>query len=305
MKKKACICLWAIVTILLCGSCSSEAVSTSQVENQDLTLSFFESSIQPLNAKRKAASRADDANTSKALKDCDFVDLNIALIPTNSKDATIYFKQNKTTDADAFGSVKMKVPVGTYHIVAIASKKDADVKINSLTEVVFQNKVTDMAYIFKEITVKSGSTNLNCLLKRAVSKFTITNTGTRGSDVAHVKIQLSGNCGRTFNPTTGLAAATSPLEVTLAPSSKDQITADTYSIYAFLTTNQEKVNTTVTILDNSGSEMKTLSFNDVVLKTNYVTVYKGNMFDLTSNAEFTFSGLKDFDDSGTGKEFTE
>ena len=45
----------------------------------------------------------------------------------------------KRETADNFGHVSMRVPVGEYDMVAVASK-NADVKINSVTEVVFPTR---------------------------------------------------------------------------------------------------------------------------------------------------------------------
>ena len=57
------------------------------------------------------------------------------------------------------------------------------------------------------------------------------------------------------------------------------------------------------MLDSEGSLLKSLSFENVHLKTNYVTKYTtGDLFGVSSSADFTFSDAE-FMDSGTGKNF--
>ena len=62
-------------------------------------------------------------------------------------------------------------------------------------------------------------------------------------------------------------------------------------------------NADVKMLDSEGTLPKCLSFENVHLKTNYVTKYTtGDFFGVSSSADFTFSDAE-FMDSGTGKNF--
>ncbi len=60
----------------------------------------------------------------------------------------------------------------------------------------------------------------------------------------------------------------------------------------------------VELKNAAGTTLKTLSFENVHMKTNYVTEYKGALYDMSGTADFTFSD-GDFIDSGTGKTFGE
>lgn len=290
----------AVVAVLLCVGCTQDGTSdnASQVSNQQVSLSFFETSLQPLQEKR-SLTRADDSGSGTALTNTAFTYLHIALIPVNGQGKTIILQQSKSEVAENFGHVKLSVPIGEYHLVAVASK-NAQVQINSLTEIIFPDKVTDMGYMNMKIDVKSGNNSYSCALKRAVAKFMITDTGNRSADITSLIFHLSGNCSNKLNPTTGLAADISDVNPVVAAGSSNK-----YVAFVFLSSAEEKnIHVSVELKNVEGTTLKTLNFENVHMKTNYVTEYKGALYDLSGMADFTFSD-GDFIDSGTGKTFGE
>ncbi|WP_217759263.1 hypothetical protein, partial [Segatella copri] len=240
----------------------------------------------------QAKTRADESSTSTALKNSPFTYLDISLIPTNGTGKTIVFRQVKAEMTDNFGHVSMRVPVGEYDMVAVASK-NADVKINSVTEVVFPNKVTDMAAVCQKIMVKDGNNAFNCDMKRSVAKFTIENTGATTDVVKKMKFRISGNCSNKWNPTTGLAADVSVVTPTIEMNN----TISRLHTYVFLSSaEEENIKVDVEMLDSEGTLLKSLSFENVHLKTNYVTKYTtGDLFGVSSSADFTFSNAEFMD----------
>ena len=290
------------IALLVSAGCTTEngdGNESSHVANQQVSLSFYQVTMQSLE-NSQAKTRADESSTSTALKNSPFTYLDISLIPINGTGKTIVFRQVKAEMADNnFGHVSMRVPVGEYNMVAVASK-NADVKINSVTEVVFPNKVTDMAAVCQKIMVKEGSNTFNCDMKRSVAKFTIENTGARTDVVKKMKFRFSGNCSNKWNPTTGLAADVS----VVTPTIEVDKTISRLHAYVFLSSaEEENIKVDVEMLDSEGTPLKSLSFENVHLKTNYVTKYTtGDLFGVSSSADFTFSDAE-FMDSGTGKNF--
>ena len=290
----------AFVLLLLVGCTGNEAMnSPSQVSNQQVTLSFFESSIRPMQSPQKVQSRAGD-NGSKALKDCSFTYLHLVLIPTNGNGKTIDIVQDRNNTDIEFGKVSIKVPVGEYNMIAVASKNQ-NVQINSVNEVVFPDKVTDMAYVNEIIVVKTGNNSFSSLLKRAVAKFTIEDTGTQGYDATQLVFHLSGNCSNKFNPTTGFAADINPIDPVVAVIKG----TNKYSVYAFLTSADEKdIKVDIDIKDKNGNLLKKLSFSNVNLKVGYITTYKGKLYEQSNEVDFSFTDTG-FADSGAGTTFEE
>ena len=300
--KKPFTSLFMAIALLVSAGCTTEngdGNESSHVANQQVSLSFYQVTMQSLE-NSQAKTRADESSTSTALKNSPFTYLDISLIPINGTGKTIVFRQVKAEMADNnFGHVSMRVPVGEYNMVAVASK-NADVKINSVTEVVFPNKVTDMAAVCQKIMVKEGSNTFNCDMKRSVAKFTIENTGARTDVVKKMKFRFSGNCSNKWNPTTGLAADVS----VVTPTIEVDKTISRLHAYVFLSSaEEENIKVDVEMLDSEGTLLKSLSFENVHLKTNYVTKYTtGDLFGVPSSADFTFSDAE-FMDSGTGKNF--
>ena len=300
--KKPFTSLFMAIALLVSAGCTTEngdGNESSHVANQQVSLSFYQVTMQSLE-NSQAKTRADESSTSTALKNSPFTYLDISLIPINGTGKTIVFRQVKAEMADNnFGHVSMRVPVGEYNMVAVASK-NADVKINSVTEVVFPNKVTDMAAVCQKIMVKEGSNTFNCDMKRSVAKFTIENTGARTDVVKKMKFRFSGNCSNKWNPTTGLAADVS----VVTPTIEVDKTISRLHAYVFLSSaEEENIKVDVEMLDSEGTPLKSLSFENVHLKTNYVTKYTtGDLFGVSSSADFTFSDAE-FMDSGTGKNF--
>ena len=294
--------LFMAIALLVSASCTTEngdGNESSHVANQQVSLSFYQVTMQSLE-NSQAKTRADESSTGTALKNSPFTYLDISLIPINGTGKTIVFRQVKAEMADNnFGHVSMRVPVGEYNMVAVASK-NADVKINSVTEVVFPNKVTDMAAVCQKIMVKEGNNTFNCDMKRSVAKFTIENKGATTDVVKNMKLRFSGNCSNKWNPTTGLAADVSVVTPTIVVDK----TMGRLHAYVFLSSAEEKnIKVDVEMLDSEGSLLKSLSFENVHLKTNYVTKYTtGDLFGVSSSADFTFSDAE-FTDSGTGKNF--
>ena len=271
--------LFMAIALLVSAGCTTEngdGNESSHVANQQVSLSFYQVTMQSLE-NSQAKTRADESSTGTALKNSPFTYLDISLIPTNGTGKTIVFRQVKAEMADDFGHVSMQVPVGEYDMVAVASK-NADVKINSVTEVVFPNKVTDMAAVCQKIMVKEGNNTFNCNMKRSVAKFTIENKGATTDVVKNMKFRI---------PTIEMNNTISRLHT-----------------YVFLSSaEEENIKVDVEMLDSEGTPLKSLSFENVHLKTNYVTKYTtGDLFGVSSSADFTFSDAE-FMDSGTGKNF--
>ena len=289
--------LFMAIALLVSAGCTTEngdGNESSHVANQQVSLSFYQVTMQSLE-NSQAKTRADESSTSTALKNSPFTYLDISLIPTNGTGKTIVFRQVKAEMTDNFGHVSMRVPVGEYDMVAVASK-NADVKINSVTEVVFPNKVTDMAAVCQKIIVKEGSNTFNCDMKRSVAKFTIENTGATTDVVKKMKFRISGNCSNKWNPTADVSVVTPTIEM--------NNTISRLHTYVFLSSaEEENIKVDVEMLDSEGTLLKSLSFENVHLKTNYVTKYTtGDLFGVSSSADFTFSNAE-FMDSGTGKNF--
>ena len=329
---------WLFVAVAFTGMCACSGEDalqqSSQVETSSVSFSFFDSTVEKfgeanlsngaMEANGGSITRAGDSfltgdvqtraddNTTTTWKER-FTRLDIAIIPVNSIQNTQYIHQADATQ-DGFGSATLRLPIGKYKMVAIASKVKGEVNIVSAEKVTFpeKEKLDDMAYVCKDIEVKSGSNTFNCQLERAISLLKFQSSDNLPVGFSKIEASLVGNVSRVFNPTTGygvvdaggnthnrnwsLAKATSgkPLSV---------------SIYVFLASEKETIQADLKIYNTDNEVAKALHFDQVILQQNHVTTYTGPLFTSGSAFEFTFENTnllpsgydKTFDDDGLTK----
>lgn len=329
---------WLFVAVAFTGMCACSGEDalqqSSQVETSSVSFSFFDSTVEKfgeanlsngaMEANGESITRAGDSlltddvqtraddNTATTWKKR-FTRLDIAIIPVNSSQKIQYIHQADATQ-DGFGSATLRLPIGKYKMVAIASKVKGEVNIVSAEKVTFpeDEKLDDMAYVCKDIEVKSGSNTFNCQLERAISLLKFQSSDNLPVGFSKIEASLVGNVSRVFNPTTGygvvdaggnthnrswsLAKATSgkPLSV---------------SIYVFIASEKETIQADLKIYNTDNKVAKALHFDQVTLQQNHITTYTGPLFTSGSAFEFTFENTnllpsdydKTFGDDGLTK----
>lgn len=294
------------VASLLVG-CTSDNVMTgsSQVENQEVVFNLFEHSISDIETR-------GDGSGNKALADCGlFSELELALVPKGgTMESAYYFRQDDSMEG--FGQMKLQVPAGTYQLVIVAANTPKPINtknridIKSLTEVDFpNNQVSDMAYCYQEVTVasKTGKTQtIDCVLKRAVACVTLETTDKVLDNLKSFSINISGNCGNVFNPSTGHCLATSPIikEANVSKLAGKGLTLDIYVLLGEDEVSDVSLSTTAT--DTDGKVIKSTSFQDVHLFAGKRTTYKGPFFSYTNKFSVSVTEA-DITDSGFSKVF--
>lgn len=328
---------WLFVAVAFTGMCACSGEDalqqSSQVETSSVSFSFFDSTVEKFgeanlsNGAMEAnggsitragdslltgdvQTRADDNTTTTWKKR--FTRLDIAIIPVNSRQAIQYIHQADATQ-DGFGSATLRLPIGKYKMVAIASKVEGEVNIVSAEKVTFpkDEKLDDMAYVCKDIEVKSGSNTFNCQLERVISLLKFKSTDDLPVGFSKIEASLVGNVSRVFNPTTGYGVVdaggnTHKRSWSLADAKPG--TVGLY-IYVFLASEKETIQADLKIYNTDNKVAKALHFDQVTLQQNHVTTYTGPLFTSGSAFEFTFkdtdllkSGYdKTFDDDGLTK----
>ena len=287
---------------------------SSQVINHEVSISFFEKSIEDISsfsgasAARLHSTRADKETSLAACHR--FSELEVALIPFESENDSGYVIRQDSLDEN-FGKVSFVVPTGSYHMVAIAAKTDMPftdrISIKSISEARFaNNKVTDMVYAYKDIIVSSEKNNqsFDASLIRGVSAFVLSSTINTPENISSESIELTGGCGVVFNPSTGKCKS----EETVAYSAKWNPRKFKYNtlfftVYTLLTDDEvENIHVKSQAKDKNGKVIKECNFTDVHLVKGKKTIYKGNFFNNTSSTAFTVTSAQ-FGDSGYSKKF--
>lgn len=316
---------WLFAAVMFTGMCACSGEDalqqTSQVETSSVSFSFFDSTVEEfgkanlsqgaMEANGESITRAGD-NTATTWKKR-FTRLDIAIIPANSRQNIQYVHQSDATQSD-FGSATLRLPIGKYKMVAIASAMKGEVNIVSAEEVTFpeNESLDDMAYVCKDIEVKSGSNTFNCQLERAISLLKFHSSDELPSGISKIEASLAGNISRVFNPTTGYGvkgAGDNTQNRSWSLANLKPGKAITISMYVFLSSEKETIQADLNIYNTDNEVIKTLHFDQVTLQQNHVTTYTGPLFTSGSAFEFTFENTdllksdydQTFDDAGQTK----
>lgn len=316
---------WLFAAVMFTGMCACSGEDalqqTSQVETSSVSFSFFDSTVEEfgkanlsqgaMEANGESITRAGD-NTATTWKKR-FTRLDIAIIPVNSRQNIQYVHQSDATQSD-FGSATLRLPIGKYKMVAIASAMKGEVNIVSAEEVTFpeNESLDDMAYVCKDIEVKSGSNTFNCQLERAISLLKFHSSDELPAGISKVEASLSGNISRVFNPTTGYGvkgAGDNTQNRSWSLANMKPGKTMTISMYVFLSSEKETIQADLNIYNTDNEVIKALHFNQVTLQQNHVTTYTGPLFTSGSAFEFTFENTdllksdydQTFDDAGQTK----
>ena len=316
---------WLFAAVMFTGMCACSGEDalqqTSQVETSSVSFSFFDSTVEEfgkanlsqgaMEANGESITRAGD-NTATTWKKR-FTRLDIAIIPVNSRQNIQYVHQADATQSD-FGSATLRLPIGKYKMVAIASAMKGEVNIVSAEEVTFpeNESLDDMAYVCKDIEVKSGSNTFNCQLERAISLLKFHSSDELPAGISKVEASLSGNISRVFNPTTGYGvkgAGDNTQNRSWSLANMKPGKAMTISMYVFLSSEKENIQADLNIYNTDNEVIKALHFDQVTLQQNHVTTYTGPLFTSGSAFEFTFENTdllksdydQTFDDAGQTK----
>lgn len=316
---------WLFAAVMFTGMCACSGEDalqqTSQVETSSVSFSFFDSTVEEfgkanlsqgaMEANGESITRAGD-NTATTWKKR-FTRLDIAIIPVNSRQNIQYVHQSDATQSE-FGSATLRLPIGKYKMVAIASAMKGEVNIVSAEEVTFpeNESLDDMAYVCKDIEVKSGSNTFNCQLERAISLLKFHSSDELPAGISKVEASLSGNISRVFNPTTGYGvkgAGDNTQNRSWSLANMKPGKAMTISMYVFLSSEKETIQADLNIYNTDNEVVKALHFDQVTLQQNHVTTYTGPLFTSGSAFEFTFENTdllksdydQTFDDAGQTK----
>ena len=316
---------WLFAAVMFTGMCACSGEDalqqTSQVETSSVSFSFFDSTVEEfgkanlsqgaMEANGESITRAGD-NTATTWKKR-FTRLDIAIIPVNSSQNIQYVHQSDATQSD-FGSATLRLPIGKYKMVAIASAMKGEVNIVSAEEVTFpeNESLDDMAYVCKDIEVKSGSNTFNCQLERAISLLKFHSSDELPAGISKVEASLSGNISRVFNPTTGYGvkgAGDNTQNRSWSLANMKPGKTMTISMYVFLSSEKETIQADLNIYNTDNEVIKALHFDQVTLQQNHVTTYTGPLFTSGSAFEFTFENTEllksdydqTFDDAGQTK----
>ena len=201
-----------------------------------------------------------------------------------------------------FGQIDVALPAGTYQVVTIAHSGSGSATITSPDEISFpKNKMTDTFYYCQEVTV-GGNASYQLEMKRAVAMFRLVTTDAIPTTVKTMKFYYTGGSS-TFNAMTGVGAKNSRQTEERTVTDAQHAASGQFDVYTFPHTPSDVLKITVSALNASGDVITEHTFEEVPVKVNEITQYKGSFFQGTTPADanvFSFS----VQDEWTKKEYT-
>lgn len=297
MKSTISIGLMLVAETILLGSCTTDNVTkeSSQVTNQEVSITCFERGMADIGTFETRA------NTSTSLRSAHrFSELEVALIPIDEEEDSGYVVRQDSTMSD-FGKVKLEVPLGKYHMIAVAAGtkdlKKGRVTIQSCSEITFPDDTpTDMVYTYKQVTVSASKSKqaYDATLTRGVSAFRLTASDFPTTDITSEKITITGNCGTAFNPMTGKCVTDNGTSrfVTFDVS-KINSRPIYFQLFTFLGEDDvSDLQVDALAFDKNDKVVRNLHFDNVHLEKSKITIYNGAVFSSDNTANFTVSGSK-------------
>lgn len=302
-----------VIAATLMISCSQDNVTTeaSQVANHHISISFFEKSIKDIDgekaedmfASKSSSSRADDSTPKK------FSELEVALIRLGDASSQKYDVQQTSAMTD-FGHVNLDVAAGDYRLIAVAALSTLPLKnpisIVSESEVKFPEDIPDMVYAYKDITVREdqSSQSFDAEMKRGIGSFVLWSKEYTPINAASMDLTITGNCGKVFNPSTGMCKEKSSVSRHIefdGESLKQKMLHFTLNVFM----GEDDISdfkVDATAKDKDGNILKSLHFDDVHLVKGKQTTYSGNIFSKNTTLDLDVS-IPTMIDSGYSKDF--
>lgn len=181
---------------------------------------------------------------------------------------------HKTSDME---SLSLDCPVGTYTLI-LAANSGNEPTVNDGGTLTY-TKVGDMFSAYKSVTVSDEArASVSSQLNRSVSMLSIVSTDNIPSDVAKIKVKVEG-ISDTYDVVTGSGVGTTTYEATVnaAPNTVNG-KFDTFKYCILPSTSITNAKLTLTFLDSSEAEIRTVSYDNLPLTVNRNTILKAAMF---------------------------
>lgn len=293
MKMLATALLLSAICLSACEKPSiAEETNTEEQEAKDL----FHLSFRVAQFEHIPFNQAVDMSRATDVKQV-CTRISLALFKDGVKVKSIH---QDTKDAH-FGKIDVTLPAGTYQVIAIAHSGSGSATITSPEEISFpKNKMTDTFYYCQEVTV-GGNASYQLEMKRAVAMFRLVTTDAIPTAVKTMKFYYTGGSS-TFNAVTGVGAKNSRQTEERTVTDAQHAGPGQFDVYTFPHTPSDVLKITVSALNASGDVITEHTFEEVPVKVNEITQYKGSFFQGTTPTDaniFSFS----VQDEWTKKEY--
>lgn len=265
-----------MLSLLLCAAmCLLPACARNSVEEPSegsKTLSFRVTNY--IQHEFEEGTRATPASSSDALQ---HLALGIFDASTNKMVGSM---QVQNRGDEGYGSFTATLPYGHYWLVFLGYSGDKACTMESPERVYFADNYVPQTFLCaRELKVNSQTApQSDILLRRAVSGFQLQIEDAIPAEASTFLCKATGG-GNVLNAKTGLATSVTGKESTLAiPESAHGQSGKKITLYLFLTSSPEHMDVDVSALDAQKEVLASRKFENVPMKVNTLTIYKGRFF---------------------------
>ena len=253
-----------------------------------------ETTVRPPQVETSGNGNSKDKDKNKGNVMLRVTDFNLVPITRNSVDLTTYctrlnfviYKDGKKVDSKSqlkedgnFGEVSFELDPGTYKLLVLAhSSIGGNPVLSDPENIQFTNKLgySDTFCYYGDLEVKSEATTHELTLTRASSMLLFTITDDIPEEVTHMYFYYTGGSG-VLNATTGYGGNVNSRQERNA-SIKGYSAPLAIHIYTFLRDDEGYLDVKVEALDANKNVILSREFEQIYMKRNSITEYKGSFF---------------------------
>ena len=282
---KSLLPLLASCFLLLLASCQSGPNDTLTPERQ-CTVTFSISNYKQISfddisssgMTRAVGVPSDHPTTLKhllvAIYDAETGQQACPLMLHNQSDYT------KSNQWEAYRQFSVTLPYGHYHALILGYNSDRECNIVSLNHISWTDDYVPNTFLYCEEFTLNESANLNkeVTLIHVVAAFRVMTEDVAPAELKKIRF-ISTVGGTVLDAMTGYTPQSTGRNSEINVPANYVGIRDTFTVYLFLPQEQINTNYTVQALGQGDAVLYEKHFNDVPLRINYLTTWKGNFFE--------------------------
>lgn len=194
--------------------------------------------------------------------------------------------KDDTSTYTTFGEFSCSLPIGSYTLVILGYGHDVGDNLSLTSPTVAEytsGRVWETFAATQAVNVTTTEAlDLTATLDRIVAKLNLVSTDGVAANVQNIRMTFASG-GKVFNPTSGLATATSGFSNTVGVSSSVGQTTSSVS-YVLLNTDEQTMNVTIETLDSGGNTLFSKVVENVPFQRNHITRLTGAMYSADASA---------------------
>ena len=220
----------------------------------------------------------DDPTRAETYPVDELAHLDLAVYKTESN--ALILQQHQKKGDEGYGTFSASLPYGSYNVVMLGYQGSREAIIDDITAICYKDDyVPDFFYDKQSITINEAETEAKAVvLKRAVACFNLISSGKNPSNLKSISFTSNGGSHH-FNALTGMGSKVESRTYTFDATKSAAADTLNYGFFTFLTSEEATMNFTVTAKDSEGNVLRTRDFENVPMKINQRTQYKGRFFD--------------------------